>query len=165
MKRHSKTRIFVLIAVWVAVFMISTNEVAAQSPTSACDLLTKSEVEKITGFAVTNVVMRDRGSFTSCSFETESWENSTGVIYFPGLKPVANSAALAAEIQKDMERDQASFTKPEPVDGIGDAAAYYASDDGYLHTLVMHKGRNRIIISAKSKKATMELAKAARAPQ
>lgn len=134
---------------------------SAQQQRSACDFLTKAEVEKITGIPVINMVSHDRGLFTSCSFETDNWENTTGVIFYPDLNPVANSAALAEGISKDLERDQAPYKTPIPVEGIADAAAYYTDNEEFMHFLVAQNGRKRIVVSAKSQAAVTELIKAA----
>ncbi|MDH3327666.1 MAG: hypothetical protein OEM01_00350 [Desulfobulbaceae bacterium] len=169
MNRSILIIVFIALGVLLSTFCISSGKEdslkgagnSTERLRNACDLMTKAEVEKISGVAIVNVVLRDRGTFTSCSFETDNWESTTGVIYYPGLKSVESSAALAEEIRKDIERDQAPFGIPEPVDGITDAAAYYASNDGYLHIIVAQKGGDRIIISAKSRTAATEMAKAA----
>ena len=134
---------------------------SAQQQRSACDFLTKEEVEKITKIPVLKVVSLDRGVFTSCSFETDNWENTTGVIFYPSLDPVANSAVLADVIRKDLERDQAPYKTPEPVEGIADAAAYYTDNDAFMHFMVAQNGRERIIVSAKSLSSVNELVKIA----
>lgn len=137
------------------------EEKAVKAARTACDLITRAEVEKATGITVNNVVLKDRSVFTSCSFEAENWEDTIGVIYYPGLKPAESSAALAADIKGDLERDQAPYGTPEPIEGIGDAAAYYVSHDGQLHTIVAQRGGDRVIIGAKSRAAVTEMVKAA----
>ena len=127
----------------------------------ACDFLTKEDVETITGIQVTNVIARDRGGFTSCSYETEDWQNTMGVIYYPSLAVVEDSAALADFLRQDIEKDQAPYKTPEPVEGLADAAAYYADEDGYMHFIALQKGSERIVVSAKSKDAVMRLAQKA----
>jgi len=133
----------------------------AQLQRSACDFLTKSDWEKITGIPVLNVVSRDQGVYSSCSYETGNWEDTTGVIFYPDLNQPASSAALAEDIRKDLEKDQAPYKTPEPVEGIADAAAYYTDNDGFMHFIVAQNGRERIVVSAKSKTAATELIKTA----
>ena len=161
MKRNNFIIAFVLITALVAASISLLKETAAQNQRSACDLLSKVDVEKITGFVVTNVVLRDRNIFSSCSYEADNWENTTGVIFYPDLNPPASSAALAEDIRKDLEKDQAPYKIPEPVNGIADAAAYYTDNDEFMHFMVAQNGRERIVVSAKSKAAVTELVKIA----
>ena len=140
----------------------SAADKSVQKPRSACDFFTKEDVEKITGIAVINVVLQDRDVFTSCSYETDNWENTTGVIFYPGLKTPASSPSLAEELRRDIERDQAPYKTPEPVEGIADVAAYYTDNDELMHFMVLHQGSDgRIIISANTREAVTELAKMA----
>lgn len=137
-------------------------ETASAGPQrGACDFLTKADVETITGIQVTNVTSRDRGTFVSCSYETEDWQNTMGVIYYPSLASVEDSAALADFLRQDLEKDQAPYKTPEPVEGLGDAAAYYVDEEGFMHFVAVQKGSQRIVVSAKSRDAAMKLAQKA----
>lgn len=128
---------------------------------TACDFLTKEDVEAITGIPVTNVAPRNRGTYSSCSYEAEDWRDTTGVSYYPSLDPVGSSAALAEFLGKDIEKDQAPYQTPEPVEGLGDAAAHYVDTDGTIHYIAVQKGNSRIVINAKSKEAVLSLARKA----
>jgi hypothetical protein len=127
----------------------------------ACDFLTKEDVESITGIQVTNVTPHIRGSYTSCSYEAEDWHDTTSVIYYPFMEPVESSAALARFLGEDIEKDQAPYQMPEPVEGLGDAAAYYLDKDGTMHFVAVQKGNARIVINAKSREAVMGLVRKA----
>ena len=131
---------------------------------NACDLVTKEVVEKSSGLRITNVTLKDRGVFTSCTYETDNWQVSVGLIYYPGVKADKDSAALAAELQKEFERDKAPYKKPEPLAGLGDAAAYYESLDGSYHAIVVLSSsgnvNGRLVVSALTHTATLAVAKA-----
>lgn len=128
---------------------------------TACDFLSKEEFQAITGIAVVNVKSNDYGVYSSCSYEAEDWMNTSGVLYYPSVGTFANSAALADFLRQDLEKDEAPYKTPEPVEGLGDAAAYYVDEEGYMHFVAVQKGGERIVASAKSKDAAMKLAEKA----
>ena len=128
---------------------------------TACDFLSKEEFQTITGIAVANVKSNDYGAYSSCSYEAEDWMNTSGVLYYPSVSTVANSAALADFLRQDLEKDEAPYKTPEPVEGLGDSAAYYVDEEGYMHFVAVQKGGERIVVSAKSKNAAMNLAQEA----
>lgn len=146
-------------------FSLLTGSQTVLGASDACSLVTKEVVEKYSGLKITNVSSRDRGVFTSCTFETDALFTSVGLIYYPGGKSGNNSDALAEELQKDIERDQAPYTKPKPLAGLGDAAAYYESDDGSVHVVVVLNSSGnvtgRLTVMAPAHKAALEIAKAA----
>ena len=127
----------------------------------ACDFLSKEEFQAITGIEVVNVRSNDYGAYSSCSYEAEDWMNTTGVLYYPSLSAVASSAALADFLRQDLEKDQAPYKTPEPVEGLGDAAACYVDEEGFMHFVAVQKGSQRIVVSAKSRDAAMRLAQKA----
>lgn len=134
---------------------------SAQAQRSACDLLTKEQVQQATGLAIINVVSRDRGTFTSCSFETDDWMQTIGLIYYPGLGTPASATALADEVKADLERDEVEYSSLEPDESIGDAAVRYQVDDGAMHWVVAHRGDHRVIVSAGGSEAVTALARLA----
>ena len=131
---------------------------ASAATLTACDLLTKAEVEQATGIPVTAVTPRDGGVFSSCSYEADDWVKGSGVLFYPSLSPVTGSAALADFLRQDLEKDQAPYSTPEPLDGLGDAAATYQSDDGVQSYLVVQKGSQRIVVSGPKGEALSGLA-------
>jgi len=130
----------------------------AAAGSGACDLLTSAQVEAATGVKVVNVSEKDRGAFTTCSYEADSWEDTTGVILYPGSVVLGNSQALAEALRIDIERDEAPYQTPVPVNNLGEAAAYYPDTDGLMHFVVIEKAGARIIVSASSKEAAFKLA-------
>jgi len=149
---------FVLLAI-----LLCTAQSIAGAP-SACDLITKEMVEQSSGLTITHVSARDRGAFTSCTFETNNWQVSVGIIYFPGGKIDKDSSALAAELQQEFQRDNAPYTVPEPLPGVGEAAAYYKSAEDDFHAIVMLNGTGkaagRLIVSAHTRDTVLAVATA-----
>ena len=143
--------------------MISGKQSFSATP-NACELITKNIVEQSSGLKITNVTAKDRGAFTSCTFETDNWQVNVGLIFYPGGKADMDSAALAKELQKEFDRDQAPYKKPEPLADLGDAAAYYQSADGDYHAIVLLNSnghaRGRLIVSAHTRDATLAVANA-----
>jgi hypothetical protein len=134
---------------------------SAQAQGSACDLLTKEQVEAATGLAIINVSARDSGVFTTCSFETDDWTQTIGLIYFPGLGVPADAASLAAQVEADLQRDQVDYVGLAADDSIGDAAVRYATPDGSMYWVVAHRGGHRVIVNAGSVDAVTALARQA----
>jgi len=153
---------FTVVAIILLTLFAATQSLAGTR--NACDLITKEVVGKSSGLSITNVTAKDGGAFTSCTYETDNWQVSVGLIYYPGNKTDTDSAALAAELQMEFERDQAPYEKPEPLDGLGDAAAYYQSVDGSYHVIVVlnsgKKASGRLVISAHTRSAVLALTKA-----
>lgn len=134
---------------------------SAVTQSKACDLLGKELVEQATGLAINNVVLKDHGVFSTCNFETDRWEDTIGLIYFPGLGTPASATSLAEQIRQDLEKDQVPYSNLEEDSGIGDAAVCYQTDEGKLYTVVAHRGGHRVIISARSRAAASTMASAA----
>jgi hypothetical protein len=134
---------------------------ASEATLTACDLLTQAEVEQATGIPVTAVTPKDGGVFSSCSYEADDWVKGSGVLYYPSLPPVAGSAGLADFLKQDLEKDQAPYTTPQPMDGLGDAAAAYQSTDGVQFYLVVQKGSQRLVVSGPNGEALSGLARLA----
>lgn len=153
-----------LTVVAIILLVLFTGAQSLAGARNACDLVTKEVVEKSSGLNITKATPKDRGVFTSCTYETDNWQVSVGLIYYPGGKADKDSAALAAELQKEFERDKAPYTKPEPLAGLGDAAAYYQSVDGDYHAIVvLSSGGNasgRLVVSAHTRTATLAVTKA-----
>jgi len=137
------------------------NVANAQAQKSACELLTSEQVQEASGIAIINVSAQDRGVFTSCSFETDDWTQTIGLIYFPGLGTPASAASLAEQVKADLERDEVEYSSLEPDESIGDAAVRYQAEDGSMHWVVAHRGGNRIIINATTAEAATTLARLA----
>jgi len=154
-----KSTVFTIIL--LALFAAAQSHAGALN---ACDLITKEMVKKSSGLIITNVTSKDRGVFTSCTYETDNWQVSVGLIYYPGGKADKDSAALSAELQNEFERDKAPYKKPEPLAGLGDAAAYYQSVDGDYHAIVvLSSGGNasgRLTVSAPTHTTALAVAKA-----
>ena len=143
-------------------FLVSAALTApVQAQPSACDLLTKEQVQQATGLTIINVVSRDRGAFTSCSFETDDWMRTIGLIYFPGLSLPSSAAALSEEVKADLERDEVEYAALETDESIGDAAVRYQVDDGLMHWVVAQRGNHRIIVNAGSDQSVTALARLA----
>ena len=134
---------------------------SAATQLSACDLLTKDQVEAASGLAINNVAARDHDVFSTCSFETDDWTKTIGLIYFPGLGSPASAEALAAQIEADLKRDEVDYAGLEPDTSIGDAAVHYQIDDGAMHIIVAHRGGHRVIINASTSEAAATLARQA----
>ncbi|UCH80944.1 MAG: hypothetical protein JSW20_14590 [Nitrospiraceae bacterium] len=151
----------ILVIIFLSLFC-TTQSLAGEL--NACDLITKETVEKSSGLIITNVTSKDRGVFTSCTYDTDNWKDSIGLIYHPGGKTDKDSAALATELQEEFEHDEAPYKKPEPVTGLGDAAAYYQSADGGFHAIVVLKSgasiSGRLVVSAPTRQAALAVAKA-----
>ena len=132
---------------------------------NACDLVTKEAVEKASGLIITNVLSKDEGVFSSCTYETENWQVSVGLIYFPEIKSDMNSTMLSEELQKEFDSDKAPYTKPVPLADLGNAAAYYQSVDGDFHAIVIlsssSKVNGRLIVTAPTHLAALSVAKLA----
>ncbi len=126
----------------------------------ACALLDPQEVSTAIGLPVMNVVERDRGSFTSCSFETDDWMQTAGLIHFPELG-ATTAEKLAAEIRADMDRDGVEYADFGIEAGFDVPAVYYRSPEGDRHTVVVQAGGNRLIISAGTRDAVFSLAQTA----
>ena len=154
-------KLTVVAIILLALFAAAQSIAGARN---ACDLITKEEVEKSIGLSITHVMPKDREVFTSCTCETDNWQVSVVLIYYPGGKAGKDSAALAVELQKEFEHDKAPYNKPEPLTGLGDAAAYYQSVDGSYHAIVvLNSGGNasgRLVVSAHTRTATLAVAKA-----
>lgn len=144
------------LSIWLSAIVVFPGPAAADS--GACDLLTTAQVEAATGVKVVNVSEKDRGTFTTCSYEADSWEDTTGVILYPGSVILGNSQALAEALRIDIERDEAPYQTPVPVNDLGEAAAYYPDSDGLMHFVVIEKAGARIVVSANSKEAAFTLA-------
>lgn len=127
---------------------------------SACTLLDPGQVSSAIGLPVVNVVERDRGAFTSCSFETDDWLQTVGLIHYPGLA-TTSAESLAAEIRADLERDAVEFVDFAVEEGFGAPAIYYRSPEGDLHALVLQPGGDRLVITGGSRDAVLTLAGAA----
>jgi len=151
----------ILLVTVVTVFGTDASKASSTADRNACDLLSKEQVEQATGLVINNVAFRDHGVFTTCSFETEDWQETIGLIYFPGLGTPANAASLAEQVKQDLEKDQVPYTNLEADSGIGDAAVFYQTDDGKLYTVVAHRGGHRVIISARTRAAASTMAGAA----
>jgi len=133
---------------------------ASAAPPGACVLLDAGAVADIIGLAVVNVVERDRGSFASCSFETDDWTQTVGLLRFPGLR-AKPADALAAEIRADLDRDGVEYVDFSVEPGFDAAAVYYRSPEGDLHVMVIQAEDDRLILSASSREAALELARLA----
>jgi len=151
--------------VLIILFTLFTNSQSILAATNACDLVTKEVVEKYSGLKIINVRSKDRGAFTSCTYETDDWQISVGIIYFPGGKLGKNSDKLAEELQKEFERDGAPYKEPKPLADLGDAAVYYEAVDGGFHSIVVLSSSGnvtgRLVVSAPTHKAAFDIARAA----
>jgi len=155
-------RLTITAIIFFTLLTISQTILAAPN---ACDLITKETVVKSSGLKIINVQSRDRGVFTSCTYETDNWQINVGLIYFPGGKTGKDSGKLVAELKEEFKRDAAPYKSPKPLAGLGDAAAYYESDDGGYHTIVVLSSNGhvngRLTVSAPTHKAALAIAKAA----
>jgi len=138
-----------------------TDKIPEGPQRNACDLLGKDQVEMATGLVINNVVLKDHGVFSTCNFETDRWEDTIGLIYFPGLGTPLSAKSLAEQVRQDLERDGMDYANLEEDSSIGDAAVCYQTDDGKLFTIVAHRGGHRVIISAGSREAASTMARAA----
>jgi len=113
---------------------------------SACSLLEADAIVKVLGRPVINVREQNRATFSSCSFETDDWQQTVGLIYFPNLAPTTPEA-LAAEYRADLERDQVPYVDFAVQDGLGAPAVYYRSPEDDLHSLIIQPGSERVILT------------------
>jgi len=149
----------------VILFLLLSSSRTVMGAPNACDLVSKQVVEEYSGLTISNVSSRDRGAFTSCTFETDDWQVNVGLIYYPGPGGDKDSDALAAELKQEIERDEAPYTEPTPLADLGNAAASYESVDGDFHSVVvLSSGGNasgRLVVSAPTQQAALDIARAA----
>lgn len=138
----------------------SSMATSTKTQRSACDLLTKEQVREATGLSIIKVVPQDRGTFTSCSFETDDWMQTIGLIYFPGLGTPTSAAALAEEVKADLEGDKVDYSGLETDTSIGDAAVRYQMDDG-AHYVIAHRDGHRVIVNGSTGEVATTLARLA----
>jgi len=143
----------------VILLLLHAPSVPAQR-VGACSFLEPEVVGAAIGLPVVNVVERDRGSFTSCSFETEDWTQTVGLIHYPGLE-ATNPDDLLAQVRADLQRDEVEFTGLAGDASLGVPAVYYRSAEGDMHALVAQFESDRLVLTAGSRAAVFALAQSA----
>jgi len=126
----------------------------------ACALLDTAEVAAALGVPVVNVREQNRATFSSCSFETDNWQLTAGLIYHPNL-PSTTAEALAVEFRADLERDAVPYADFAIEESLGVPAVYYRAPEDDFHSLVAQSGGDRLIFTGPSRDAVLALSAAA----
>lgn len=144
----------------LCVAMLSPALPSQAGESGPCSLLEADTVAEAIGIPVVNVVERVGSRFGSCSFETDDWTQTFGLIFFPGLAATSEEA-LAAEIRTDLDRDGVEYAELTVEAGLGVPAVYYRSPEGDAHTVVLQAGGDRIILTGSNRAAVLSLAQSA----
>lgn len=133
---------------------------ASQAAVRACDLLTPEQAGQLASLVITAAAPTDHPGVSSCNYQTDQMFRGVGVTVIDPAAAVESSEALAAELAGEFTRDQAPYTGPEPVPGLGTAAARYRESDGDTWFYVIHQSGRRIFVSAPGDPAARAVAEA-----
>lgn len=133
------------------------QQAAEDEPASglaACDLLTEADAARLSGLTITGHTPTEHPGISSCWYASDQMFRGVGITVIEPAAAGTTSEALAADLQAEFTRDEAPYTAPEPVAGMGIPVARYREADGDSWFYSGYAAPRRIAVSAPGPEAS-----------